>query len=783
MSIKSGLIYRILLLTLLVSCPLAAEVQFSDLGFGSDNELAFIAEVRAPGFDRYRVAMTADPADRSVTPLTFYPEELSWLPVTGEVQIRNRIGAFRVNPDNGRFSTVESFDSFAAGGEIRTGLLSPMHASPDGRYLAFQRSVSPGHADLVLLDTLSGEEFVVAQRVAATVKRDVVRFAPDGRHFVYERDGDLYLFPLEEFRRGRLLAEHTRFLGSGSIENVRWAGPSELVVIQGRLIHRIESNLFFTRSLYRPIIERSEIVGRLPFSFDSSFDRFWVAPGSGFLLLDRGGRNLLLSEIEHMDRGRSARAGGGTGSSERTSHAIRELPFLALPDGSTVEQVVWSGDHVITVLLHSDNASITKRLTLGDANDLEFERVDLGEDIREFAYSPDGQRLAVVREGAVEILDYRSLEVQRRLEDERYLSARWTDDRRLFVAGDTTLSLVPVDSDERQVLALTQGETVGFSEEYGELFIGSAGTFVRRDGDRFISTGEAPALAGARRETPRYRAFLEPVRARSYRNRILVRDLEQLGTFALFPAPDRDFAPFPSEEGDIDVRNFSHGSRLRRREVAFSINAIGGSEGLSRVLQTLSRYDARATFFVNGDFIRRDPGATRRIAESGHEAGNLFSTYIDLTDATLGVTSRYIREGLAENEDLYYNATDSELSPLWHAPYYVTGGPVIEAGEALGYRHIGRDINSLDAVPQFSVDGLDPLYRPTSELIERIIRRVQPGSIIDITLGIPGEGELVEGRRDYLYHRLDVLMNALTERGYSVVPVSTLIERAQEGAQ
>jgi hypothetical protein len=61
-----------------------------------------------------------------------------------------------------------------------------------------------------------------------------------------------------------------------------------------------------------------------------------------------------------------------------------------------------------------------------------------------------------------------------------------------------------------------------------------------------------------------------------------------------------------------------------------------------------------------------------------------------------------------------------------------------------------------------------------SEMIDRIMDQKQPGSIIPIRLGLlPG------GRSDYLYHRLGVLLDALIRNGYSVVPISTLIEHSR----
>jgi hypothetical protein len=59
-------------------------------------------------------------------------------------------------------------------------------------------------------------------------------------------------------------------------------------------------------------------------------------------------------------------------------------------------------------------------------------------------------------------------------------------------------------------------------------------------------------------------------------------------------------------------------------------------------------------------------------------------------------------------------------------------------------------------------------------MIDRIMSLKRPGSIIPIRLGIlPG------GRGDYLFLRIEVLLDALVRAGYSVVPVSTVIEHAR----
>ena len=138
----------------------------------------------------------------------------------------------------------------------------------------------------------------------------------------------------------------------------------------------------------------------------------------------------------------------------------------------------------------------------------------------------------------------------------------------------------------------------------------------------------------------------------------------------------------------------SHGSRLRRREVSLVFNAVDSAEGLTRILNTLSAYHVRATFFVNGEFIRRYPDAVREIADSGHEVGSLFYAYFNMTDARFTVDRDFVKSGLARNEDDYNAATgQGALAPV--------ARPVLhcELGDHLGGG--GDELHVRGARPRF----------------------------------------------------------------------------------
>ena len=196
------------------------------------------------------------------------------------------------------------------------------------------------------------------------------------------------------------------------------------------------------------------------------------------------------------------------------------------------------------------------------------------------------------------------------------------------------------------------------------------------------------------------------------------------------------------------------------------------------MLRILEAYRIRATFFLNGDFIRRNPDAVRTIADAGHEVGNLFHTYFDMSLGQFEIDIDFILEGLSRTEGAYYDLTGREMRLIWHAPFYYTSPELLSAAQRLNYSYVGRDVESFDWIPKRDDRGIARLYKPTAELIEDIINRKQPGSIINITLGKASDDRIDGGRDDYLFHRLDVLINALLERGYEVVPISTLMDNA-----
>jgi peptidoglycan/xylan/chitin deacetylase (PgdA/CDA1 family) len=354
----------------------------------------------------------------------------------------------------------------------------------------------------------------------------------------------------------------------------------------------------------------------------------------------------------------------------------------------------------------------------------------------------------------------------------------WTAGGELIVAGAWLTELWNPGSGARRLLCLSQPGDSSFSEDERTILTEVQGAYYRRPaGPRSAggwgATGSA-ALRQPRVQSAAYRVYLEESPDRLLRNRIMVRDLRQYGTRELLPRPQGSYESFPAEEESSDPVLFAHGSRIRRREVALVFDVVDSVEGLASILGTLEEYGIRATFFVNGDALRRYPDAVREIAGAGHEVGSLFFTHFNMTDARFQVDGEFIKRGLARAEDEYHAVTGRELALLWHAPFYFASSQIIAAGRELNYAYVSRDVDTLDWVTADPGKLAPDIYFPAAELVERVVARKKPGSILPILAGKPG-GQ----REDYLFQKLDLLVDALLLRGYSVVTVSSLMEHAR----
>jgi peptidoglycan/xylan/chitin deacetylase (PgdA/CDA1 family) len=750
--------------------PLWGEVWFSDLDLAAFGRLLFRAEADSPGFGRYRTLFAAELSDGRLEQLTFFPERASL--VAGALQVQNRFGLFRTDSALANPAPVDRLPSFVAGGQVESGKLDLVASSPDGRWLLALRPTSAAYGELLLYDLSQGGPASVASTgVELSLKAVPVLWSPDSDFFLYGKRGSLYYFSVSQLREKRVLAESYRLLGKGTVRNVRWGPASPLAdgnamyYITGSLVYRLSARELFTRSLYGGFLPIGSVAGKLPFELDPNFDEFWVAPDGTQLLVSKSGRNLFLVPL----------------SPEDYSGPSLSLPYLYLPGSGAVRKVLWLRSGKILVLAESrQRGASSTGVYLLSAADLRvlpsFRRIP-EEGVLDLALSADESSVAVVRAEGVTVHESSSWQKRQSLAHPSPLNVMWTPAGELIVAGAWLTELWNPGTNAKRLLCLSQPGASSFSEDERTILTEVQGAYYRRPSTgaaaAWSATGSA-ALRQPRIQSAAFRVYLEEVPDRLLRNRIMVRDLSLYGTRELLPRAQGPYESFPGEEEASDPALFAHGSRIRRREVALVFDVVDSVEGLASILSTLEEYGIQATFFVNGDALRRYPDAVREIAGAGHEVGSLFFTHFNMTDARFQVDGEFIKRGLARAEDEYHAVTGRELALLWHAPFYFANSQIIAAGRELNYAYVSRDVDTLDWVTADPGKAAPDIYFPAAELVERIVARKKPGSILPILAGKPGGL-----REDYLFQKLDLLVDALLSRGYSVVTVSSLMEHAR----
>ncbi len=184
------------------------------------------------------------------------------------------------------------------------------------------------------------------------------------------------------------------------------------------------------------------------------------------------------------------------------------------------------------------------------------------------------------------------------------------------------------------------------------------------------------------------------------------------------------------------------------KKVAVTFDAAWGADDIPVILQTLKKHNAKATFFIVGEWAKLYPEQVKNIFDAGHEIGNHsynHSLYGKLTKEQI-------------TEDL--EKCNKELSAI-------TGkAPQIMRFPSGDYSELAvRTVREAKLQPiQWSVDSLDWQGISKQEIIKRVVTKTENGSVILFHNDVKNTDEA-----------LDEILTLLENRGYSFVGVSQLI--------
>lgn len=183
---------------------------------------------------------------------------------------------------------------------------------------------------------------------------------------------------------------------------------------------------------------------------------------------------------------------------------------------------------------------------------------------------------------------------------------------------------------------------------------------------------------------------------------------------------------------------------------SLSFDAAWGNEDTQQLIDILGKYNIKATFFVVGEWVDKFPESVKALHDAGHEIMNHSNDHAYFTK----LSAEQIRIQLDACNDKI-EAITGVRPDLFRPPYGDYNDSVVSTVRDCGMYTIQWDVDSLD--------WKDPA---PADITSRVLKRVQPGSIV-----------LFHNAAKNTPAALPSVIEGLIRQGYSIVPVSQLILR------
>ena len=182
--------------------------------------------------------------------------------------------------------------------------------------------------------------------------------------------------------------------------------------------------------------------------------------------------------------------------------------------------------------------------------------------------------------------------------------------------------------------------------------------------------------------------------------------------------------------------------------VSLTFDAAWGNEDTQLLIDTLAKYNVKATFFVVGAWAEKFSGSVSALHDAGHEVMNHSNNHEHFTKLS---ANEIISNITAANKKI---SDVTGVSPtLFRAPYGEYDDNVITTLRSMGMYTI-----------QWDVDSLDWKDLSADDITKRVTTKVKPGSIV-----------LFHNAALHTPAALPAIIEHLLQNGYSIVPVSEIL--------
>jgi probable sporulation protein (polysaccharide deacetylase family) len=151
-----------------------------------------------------------------------------------------------------------------------------------------------------------------------------------------------------------------------------------------------------------------------------------------------------------------------------------------------------------------------------------------------------------------------------------------------------------------------------------------------------------------------------------------------------------------------------------KQMVAFIINVAWGNEYIPDMLETLKKHKVKASFFLEGRWVKENPELAKMIVDAGHEVGNHSYTHPNLkTTPSAAVTEQLVKT----NEVI--EATTGKHPDLFAPPSGSYRDEVVQIAANQGLKTI-----------MWSVDTIDWQRPEPQVIVDRVVSKVHAGAMV-----------------------------------------------------
>ncbi len=185
-----------------------------------------------------------------------------------------------------------------------------------------------------------------------------------------------------------------------------------------------------------------------------------------------------------------------------------------------------------------------------------------------------------------------------------------------------------------------------------------------------------------------------------------------------------------------------------KKQIAITFDAAWTNQDTDELIAILEKHNAKATFFIVGDWAEKFPESVKAFYDAGHTIAN----HSDTHKAFSKCSREEINEEIVNCNQKLEKITGEKVN-LIRAPSGDYTNQSLEVTESLGMYMIQWDNDSLDYT------GIE-----VDEIVKRVVSRAKNGSIVLFHNGVDTTAEA-----------LDKVLTELSKQGYAFVSVDNLI--------